>query len=229
MTGRQEWLKKRSSGIGGSDAAAVIGRNPWLSNVDLWQIKTGRKQQADISDKEVVKYGIAAEGYLISLFALDNPQYDVKHVDFDILRHNKHPFLLASLDGRLIERDTGRKGVLEIKTTEIRRASDWDKWDDQVPDNYYCQVLHYLSVTGWDFAILKAQIKHYQKQQALTVEMETSAFYAACARLRVRGVSAFVVSDSLHKLRWEPDFKNAALGPNLRRLFDCARRTLNAK
>ncbi|MBO7191652.1 MAG: hypothetical protein J6V32_06170 [Elusimicrobiaceae bacterium] len=75
----------------------------------------------------------------------------------------------------------------------------------------------------------KAQIKHYQKQQALTVEMETSAFYAACARLRVRGVSAFVVSDSLHKLRWEPDFKNAALGPNLRRLFDCARRTLNAK
>lgn len=157
---RQTWLNKRKSGLGGSDAAAVIGRNPWMSNVDLWQIKTGRKKQEDISNKDVVKYGIAAEGYLISLFALDNPQYDVKHVDFDILRHNKHPFLLASLDGRLIERETGRKGVLEIKTTEIRRASDWDKWDNQVPDNYFCQVIHYLGVTGWDFAIIKAQIKH---------------------------------------------------------------------
>lgn len=159
---RQTWLNKRKGGIGGSDAAAVIGRNPWMSNVDLWQIKTGRKKQEDISNKDVVKYGIAAEGYLISLFALDNPQYDVKHVDFDILRHNKHPFLLASLDGRLIERETGRKGVLEIKTTEIRRASDWDKWDNQVPDNYFCQVIHYLGVTGWDFAIIKAQIKHYK-------------------------------------------------------------------
>ena len=75
----------------------------------------------------------------------------------------------------------------------------------------------------------KAQIKHYQKQKALTVEMETSAFYAVCTRLRVRGVSTFVVSDSLHAFKWQPDFKNPALWPNLRRLLDEARRTLCAK
>lgn len=159
---RQTWLNKRKSGLGGSDAAAVIGRNPWLSNVDLWEIKTGRKQQADVSDKEAVKYGIAAENLLIDLFKLDYPNYDVKHIDFDLLTDKTNPFLIASLDGRLIERETGRTGVLEIKTTEIRRASDWDKWDGQVPDNYFCQVIHYLGVTGCDFAILKAQIKHYK-------------------------------------------------------------------
>ena len=162
---RQTWLNKRKGGIGGSDAAAVIGRNPWLSNVDLWEIKTGRKQQADVSDKEAVKYGIAAESFLIDLFKLDYPRYEVKHIDFDLLRDKSHPFLIASLDGRLIERETGKKGVLEIKTTEIRRSTDWDKWDNQVPDNYYCQVIHYLSVTGWDFAVLKAQIKHYKDEE----------------------------------------------------------------
>lgn len=30
-----EWLKARSYGIGGSDAAAVIGKSPYKSNVEL--------------------------------------------------------------------------------------------------------------------------------------------------------------------------------------------------
>ena len=34
-----------------------------------------------------------------------------------------------------------------------------EKWNDRIPDNYYIQCLHYLLATGWDFAILKAQLK----------------------------------------------------------------------
>ena len=64
MKNRAEWLQKRTSYIGGSDAAAVIGRNPWMSNTELWEIKTGRRQQTDISDKPYVKYGIAAEDHI---------------------------------------------------------------------------------------------------------------------------------------------------------------------
>ena len=40
LSNRQEWLKARSGRIGGSDASAVIGLNPYLNNVDLWRIKT---------------------------------------------------------------------------------------------------------------------------------------------------------------------------------------------
>lgn len=33
------------------------------------------------------------------------------------------------------------------------------KWKNRIPDNYYIQVLHQLLVTGYDFAIVKAQLK----------------------------------------------------------------------
>ena len=35
-----------------------------------------------------------------------------------------------------------------------------EKWKEKIPDNYFCQVLHYLNVTGYSFAILKAQLKY---------------------------------------------------------------------
>jgi len=41
---RSEWLENRKSGIGGSEISAVIGCNPYLDNVALWELKTGRKQ-----------------------------------------------------------------------------------------------------------------------------------------------------------------------------------------
>lgn len=72
--GRTEWLQERKKGIGGSDAAAILGLNPYMSNVDLWEIKTGRKEQEDISEKECVKFGVAAEDHLRTLFALDYPR-----------------------------------------------------------------------------------------------------------------------------------------------------------
>ena len=42
----------------------------------------------------------------------------------------------------------------------IRREMDClTKWKERIPDNYYCQVLHYLAVTEYEFAVLKAQLK----------------------------------------------------------------------
>ena len=71
----------------------------------------------------------------------------------------KYPFLFATLDGVLLEKETGRKGVLEIKTTEILNSTQLFKWKNRIPDNYYIQVLHHLLATGYDFVIVKAQIK----------------------------------------------------------------------
>ena len=38
---REEWLNARKKGIGGSDAACIIGLNKYKSNVRLWDEKTG--------------------------------------------------------------------------------------------------------------------------------------------------------------------------------------------
>ena len=37
------WLKSRTLGIGGSDAAAILGLNPYKSNVELFEEKTGKR------------------------------------------------------------------------------------------------------------------------------------------------------------------------------------------
>ena len=73
--------------------------------------------------------------------------------------NDKFPFAHASLDGWLREKDTGRVGVLEIKTTSILQSMQREKWNDRIPDNYYCQVLWYLMVTEFDFAVLKARLR----------------------------------------------------------------------
>ena len=68
------------------------------------------------------------------------------------------------------------------------------------------------------FRETRAEIKHYQKNHALTVEMETSALYAVCARRKTKAAAVLVASDSLNEDVWKPDFKNPRIWQNLRRL-----------
>lgn len=156
---RAEWLEARKNRIGGSDAACIVGMNPYRSNVELWEIKTGQVEAEDISDKPYVKYGSEAEQHLRELFKLDFPQYKVGYVEDNMWLNDKYPFAHASLDGWL-EDEQGRKGILEIKTTNILQSMQKEKWKNRIPDNYFIQVLHYLMVTEFDFAILKAQLKY---------------------------------------------------------------------
>lgn len=158
LSSTDAWKNFRSERIGGSDAACIVGRNPWKTNVQLWQEKTGMTVPEDISEKSYVKYGHQAEPLLRNLFALDFPEYEVGYNENNIWLNSKFPFAHASLDGWLTDSE-GRKGILEIKTTNILQSMQKEKWNQQIPDNYYIQVLHYLMVTDFDFAILKAQLR----------------------------------------------------------------------
>lgn len=171
---RNEWLEERKKGIGGSDASVIMGLNPYKTTVDLWKEKTGRIVAEDISTKEYVKYGTLAEAYLRELFKLDFPKYNVKHEENTTIKHPKYSFLFASLDGILINKDTEEKGILEIKTTNILNNAQKEKWKNRIPDNYFCQVLHYLNVTGYSFAILKAQLKFNYDEN---IRLETRHYY----------------------------------------------------
>lgn len=155
--GTKEWLDFRKNGIGGSDAAAILGLNPWKTNIELWEEKTGLVEPKPVTNLIAIEYGIKAEKPLIDLFKLDYPEYIVKPCK-DIIY--KRGFLFANLDGELIERQGAkRKGVLEIKTSEIFASMSKEKWTNGVPQNYYIQILHYLITTGYSFAILKAHLR----------------------------------------------------------------------
>ena len=156
---RDDWLKNRMGGIGGSEISAVIGANPYMDNVTLWEYKTGRRVPDDISGKPFVEYGTKAEHHLRELFKLDFPQYQVDYVENNSFTNNKYPWAKASLDGWLTESETGRQGIWECKTTEILRSMQKEKWQNQIPMNYFCQVLFYMAVCEKDFTVLKAQLK----------------------------------------------------------------------
>lgn len=152
-----DWLSDRH-GIGGSDASSVMGINPYRTNEELWLEKTGQLIPEDISHKDYVQYGHDAEPFIRELFALDYPDYQVDYFGDNLIRNEKYPWAHASLDGELTDPD-GRKGILEIKTTNILQSMQREKWKEQIPDNYYIQVLHYLLVTEYEFVKLRAQLK----------------------------------------------------------------------
>ena len=157
LPNREDWLKHRTK-IGGSDASAILGKNPYKTNVELWKDKAFHLMPEDISDKPYVKYGTEAEKYLRELFKMDDPQYEMFYEENNMWTNDAYPFAHASLDGWLKD-EAGRMGVWECKTTNILQSRQKEKWDHRLPENYYIQILHYLMVTEIEFVELKAQLK----------------------------------------------------------------------
>ncbi len=154
---RTEWLEHRKNYIGGSECSAIVGKNPYMSNTKLFDIKTGIVMPTDISDKSYVQYGISAEPLIRDIFKLNYPIYKVYYEENNSWLNDKYPYAAASLDGWLIEKETGRRGIWECKTSEIVSSMHKEKWNEQIPMNYYCQLLHYFIVReDCEFAHLTA-------------------------------------------------------------------------
>lgn len=157
---RREWLSRRQGGIGGSDAACVVGLNKYKTNVQLWEEKTGLSTQKDISNQPAVAFGVAAEPIIRDLFRVEHPEYDIAYHPYRMYAKDHYNWLYATLDGELQSKDGSGKGILEIKTCTIQNSTQWEEWNNQLPQNYYVQVLHQLLATGWDFVCLCAYLRY---------------------------------------------------------------------
>ncbi len=123
ISNHEDWLKARQSqGIGGSEARCVLGVNKYQSNVELWELKTGRREAPDLSDNGAVQFGKYAEPRLRELFKQDYPEFKVDYHEFWMYVNDEYPFIFATLDGELTAAD-GSRGILEIKTTTIQNRS----------------------------------------------------------------------------------------------------------
>lgn len=148
MEDRENWLKAREAGIGGSDAAVIVGLSKWKSPFQLWLEKTGQAEAEDISGNERVYWGTVLEEVVAHRFTeLTGKKVQRK----GLLQHEDYPFLLASVDRMVIGEDAG----LECKTTNRFATQAWE--GDEIPDAYYVQCQHYMMVTGckkWYIACL---------------------------------------------------------------------------
>jgi putative phage-type endonuclease len=180
---RADWLKEREKGIGGSEAAAILGMNPYMSNVELWEYKTGRRERED-KDSEYMEYGRKAENALIELFGLDYPKYrTIIPEPYTLQRNEEYPYILGTVDAELsseLEEEVAnkpvRKGFLEVKTTNIMASRQKEQWDERVPENYYIQILHYFLVKKeYEYCWIKAQLKSVWNSKE--VRLTTKHYY----------------------------------------------------
>jgi len=142
---RDDWLAARRTGIGGSDAAAAVGLNPYQSQLELWLEKTGRDAgltKPDPQDTtEPVYWGTLLEPIVAAAYTQQTGRR-VRKVNA-ILRHTSVPFMLANLDREIV-------GVPDVQILECKTAGEFGArlWRDGVPEYVQLQVQHQLAVTG---------------------------------------------------------------------------------
>lgn len=143
----EEWLALRHKYIGGSDAAAVVGMNAYVSPFALWAEKTGRLPGFD--GNLATEVGTYLEEFVAQKFAQETGKKVRKSNQSWF--NDQYPWAIANIDREIVGEDAG----LEIKTTSELNLKKFK--GGEYPANYYVQIVHYLAVTGkqrWYLAVL---------------------------------------------------------------------------
>ena len=114
---REDWLEHRRQSIGGSDAATIVGLNPYSSPYELWADKLGRIPPKE--DNEAMRQGRDLEDYVARRFMAETGKRVRR--ENNIIKNSAVPFAHANVDRLVI----GEKAGLEqgerknaVKTAE---------------------------------------------------------------------------------------------------------------
>lgn len=169
---REQWLQLRKEGVGGSDAAAVVGVSKYATPLTVFMEKRGlytREVPASVS--EAAEWGNIMESVLRDQFKrrinAERAEQGLKPLwiqqRHSLFAHDTFDFMRTNLDGQILGHELG-PGILEIKTGSEYTKDEWD--GDDVPNAYYLQVQHNIKVMEAEFAYLVVLIggnkyKHY--------------------------------------------------------------------
>lgn len=145
-----DWLEYRKTGMGGSDASVVCGISRYKSPVELWMEKTGQLPPQEAG--EAAYWGTMLESVVREEFT-KRTGIEVSKPSV-ILQSEEHPFMLANVDGICEHPELGAC-IFEAKTASAYKAGEWE---DTIPDEYMCQVQHYMAVTGYQGAYIAVLI-----------------------------------------------------------------------
>ena len=147
---RDEWLQIRRGYIGGSDAGAIIGMNPYASAFSVWAEKTDKvpEFEGNISTRT----GTLLEDLVARLF-MEETGKKVQRLNFTLVNPD-YPWACANIDREII----GEDAILECKTTNsfvnVKKFRT-----GEYPEMWYAQMTHYLAVTGAKKAYLAVLIE----------------------------------------------------------------------
>jgi len=165
---REEWLQYRKAGIGGSDAGAICGLNPYRTGMQVYQDKIS--DACEDIDNEAMRQGREFEDYVARRF-MEATGKKVRRANA-MFRSKNHPFMLADVDRMIVGENAG----LECKTASPYME---DKWKDgKIPMSYQVQCHHYMAVCGadaWYIAVLiyGREFKYYkiERDEALIADL----------------------------------------------------------
>ncbi len=149
---RQEWLRLRKNGIGGSDAGAVCGLNPYVSSLEVYASKISESVDEGVPDNEAMREGRDLEDYVARRF-MEASGLKVRRANM-MYASVEYPFMIADVDRVVIGRENGITG-LECKTASPYSAEKWK--DGKIPAHYIMQCYHYMAVLGaksWYIAVM---------------------------------------------------------------------------
>ena len=133
---KQKNVVDRRTGIGGSDATKIVA-GEWKK---LYQLKKGLIDNEDLSFVLPVQMGIYTEDFNRDWFT-SHTDLLVKEVD-STMKHKKHDFMLANLDGLVLNENLKPIGVFEAKHVHAFTK------DDTILEKYYAQIQHYMIVSN---------------------------------------------------------------------------------
>jgi len=137
---REEWLKYRTMGIGGSDVSVIARINPYRSVFQLWLEKTGQTEPCE-NGNECTHFGTVLEPIVKQEFT-ERTGIEIAEPKF-IYQHLDYPFMFANLDG--VVNVDGEDCIFEAKTASAYKQNEWNTG---VPPEYMLQIQHYMAVTG---------------------------------------------------------------------------------
>lgn len=154
---KESWLRYRKRGIGGSDAGAVCGLNPYRTAIQVYYDKTS--DEIEEIDNEAMRQGREFEDYVAGRFCEASGK-KVRRANA-MYYDEKNPFMLADVDRMVVGENAG----LECKTASPYMAEKWE--DGKIPLSYQIQCHHYMSVCNteaWYIAVLiyGKEFKYYR-------------------------------------------------------------------
>jgi putative phage-type endonuclease len=142
---RAEWLAWRKLGIGGSDAAAILGLDPYRNALDVYIDKTTH----NVTDKEnlILTRGLKLEPLAAERYAEETGR-KLRRQPAKV--HPEHDFIRCSIDRQIIASAFNPTGLLELKTanTHVFRKMKMEG----LPQKYIIQVMHNMMVWGYDWS-----------------------------------------------------------------------------
>jgi putative phage-type endonuclease len=130
--------------ISGTDIAAIIGKNPWKSPVQVWLEKTGRAEREDLAGNERVEWGKRLERVVAEKYQ-EEKQLPIVKPNPEKLFHPEIPWYAGSPDYIV-----AGEGLAEIKTAG---AEQYSRWAAGVPEHYFVQPVWYLPLVRLTFQI----------------------------------------------------------------------------